>query len=224
MDDPAREPAREPVRDAARPVLGSVPNLREAVRQARLADADRSTAVSDLRAAAMARLEILGEALGPVLAQVPDEAALFDHGLVAGEQPRFHVDILAFVEMDRDCRTYRFVQDTRWGRRLILESQNLQAIVSAAADYIALRLVERAKALDSDQLAGTLAPFALAPSSLAPSGLAPSGAPSSVSSEPAMDPPRRSPRIAAGLWFLTGLIFGGSALYAAQLFEVFPLR
>lgn len=192
--------------EPSRPLLASVPNLKEAVRRARLADADRSAAVADLHAAEIARLEILAEALGPVLAQLPDDAALFDHGLVPGEQPRLHIDILAFVEMARDRRQYRFVQDTRWGRRLILEHENLQEIVRAVTDYIALRLVERAKALESDGVQGVIA--------------APEPSLVSTGSVPASDPAGdtgRAARVAACLWFLTGLILGGAVLYGAQI-------
>ena len=55
--------------------------------------------------------------------------------------------MIAFVDMAHDKRTYRFFQDTRHGRLLIAESQSLDTIVAAVADYVARRLVERERAL-----------------------------------------------------------------------------
>jgi hypothetical protein len=49
--------------------------------------------------------------------------------------------------MAHDKRTYRFFQDTRQGRVLIAESQSVDTIVAAVADYVARRLVERERAL-----------------------------------------------------------------------------
>ena len=128
----------------------SIPSLRDAVRRARLDDAERAAAIADLRSTEVVRLEILRDTLAPVFDQVPDEAELFDQGLVPGEQPRLYVDILAFVEMGRDKRTYRFLQDARWGRRTLAETDDIQAIARAVTDYVARRLVEREKALAAD--------------------------------------------------------------------------
>jgi hypothetical protein len=127
-----------------------IPSLREAVRRARLDDAERGAAVADLRTAEIVRLEILRDTLAPVFAEIPEDTELFDQGLVPGEQPRLYVDILAFVEMGRDKRTYRFLQDTRWGRRSLAETDDIRAIAKAVTDYIARRLVEREKALAAD--------------------------------------------------------------------------
>ena len=122
-------------------------DLREAVRRARLEDAERSDVVAELRSGALARLELVATALAPVLAELPEGIDLFDHGLVAGEKPRFYVDVLAFVEVDRDRRTYRFLVDTRHGRRVLAASEDVETIRRAVTDYVARRLVEREKAL-----------------------------------------------------------------------------
>jgi hypothetical protein len=58
--------------------------------------------------------------------------------------------MIGFVDMGHDRRTYRFFQDTRHGRVLIGESANIDRIVAAMTNYIARRLVEREKALASD--------------------------------------------------------------------------
>jgi hypothetical protein len=58
--------------------------------------------------------------------------------------------MIAFVDMAHDKRTYRFFQDTRQGRVLMAESQSLDTIVAAVADYVARRLVERERAVTVD--------------------------------------------------------------------------
>ena len=108
MDDrPAeRDSMAGPADRAVRPA-----SLSAAIRAARVEVADRAQALGDLRDAELARLELLREMLEPVLAQVPPEVDLFDAGLVPGEHPRLFIDMVAFVEMGRDRRTYRLVQD-----------------------------------------------------------------------------------------------------------------
>src|SRR3979490_2737873 len=121
--------------------------LRDALRQARIEAADRTGVVVDLRDAEVARLEILGEALDPLFAQIPDTLALFARGISQGETPRLWIDIVAHVVMGRDKRIYRFVQDTRFGRIVIAESHEVAAIVDAVTDYVARRMIEREHAL-----------------------------------------------------------------------------
>jgi len=127
---------------AARPV-----RLRDALRQARIEAADRSAVVVDLRDAEVARLEILNEALDPLFAQVPEQIDLFDRGISQGDTPRLWIDVVAHVVMGRDKRSYRFVQDTRFGRIVLAESHDVPVIVDAVIDYVARRMVEREQAL-----------------------------------------------------------------------------
>ena len=126
-------------------------SLASVVRLARVEGAEHSTVIAELRGAEMARLEMLQEAMAPVLAQVPDGIDLFDPGLVPGDHPRLFIDMIGFVEMARDRRVYRFVQDTRHGRIVMAESDKVDAVVAAIRLYVARRLVERQRALASDQ-------------------------------------------------------------------------
>jgi hypothetical protein len=175
-----------------------IPSLREAVRRARLDDAERAAALADLRTAEVVRLEILRDTLAPIFAQIPDDTELFDQGLVPGEQPRLYVDILAFVEMGRDKRTYRFLQDTRWGRRSLAETDDIQAIAKAVTDYIARRLVEREKALAAD---GVGTPIRRMEQHEPPRGPAP--APPAA---PPPDAPPANPAVKALFWFMLGAV------------------
>lgn len=124
--------------------------LKEAVRQARIETAERTGVVVDLRDAEAARLEILNEALDPVFAEIPPEVELFDRGISKGDVPRLWIDAIAHVAMGRDKRLYRFVQDTRFGRKVIAESAETSDIRDAVTRYIASRLVERERALADD--------------------------------------------------------------------------
>lgn len=125
--------------------------LKRAVRKARFEEAERSEVIAELRGAETARLEMLQEELRPVLAEVPRDVDMFDIGLMPGERSRLFIDMIGFVEMGRDRRTYRFVQDTRYGRVVIAESERMEPIVDAVTNYVARRLIEREKALAGDK-------------------------------------------------------------------------
>jgi hypothetical protein len=124
--------------------------LKQAVRQTRIDMAERSAVVVDLRDAELARLELLAEALEPVFKDVPSEIDLFDRGISRGDVPRLWIDAIAHVVMGRDKRRYRFVQDTRYGRKVLAESNEIAEIVKAVTHYVALRLIERERALAAD--------------------------------------------------------------------------
>src|ERR1700743_1350812 len=164
--------------------------LRDALRRARIEAADRTGVGVDLRAAEVARLEILNEALDPLFAQIPDNVDLFDRGISQGETPRLWIDVVAHIVMGRDKRAYRFVQDTRFGRIVIAESHDVPVIVDAVTDYVARRMVEREHAL-------TVAPLA----ELEPAAVA-------------AEKPQRS-----RFWpFALGFLLGALALFCLALF------
>src|SRR6266705_1652363 len=120
--------------------------LKDALRKARVDQAERSGVVVDLHDAEVARLELLNEALDPLFEEVPKEVDLFDRGISRGETPRLWIDAIAHVAMGRDKRIYRFVQDTRYGRKVLAESINIHELVEAVTKYMAARLIERALA------------------------------------------------------------------------------
>ena len=185
------------------PAPSPVASLALAVRKARVDVAQHAEAVAELRGAENARLEMLGEALKPVLAQVPAHVDLFDAGLAPGEHPRYFIDMLGFVEMARDRRTYRFLQDTRHGRVVIKESDHQDEIVDAVTAYVARRLVEREQALASDQTIEQAARAYAARSSEPMSGKIPA-APQPASTDEV--PPEAKTPAKPG-WFRTALLF-----------------
>jgi hypothetical protein len=124
--------------------------LKEAVRQARSDLAERTGVVIDLRDAEIVRLELLNEELDSLFADLPPNIELFDRGLVPGDPPRLWIDMIAHVAMGRDKRVYRFLQDTRYGRRVLAESSDVGEVAAAVTNYVARRLVERERALSEE--------------------------------------------------------------------------
>src|SRR6516165_4453711 len=124
--------------------------LKEAMHQARVEAAERTSIVVDLRDAEVARLELLNEALDPLFAEVSPEVDLFDRGISRGETPRLWVDAVAHVVMGRDKRGYRFLHDSRMGRHVLAESHEIPDVVQAVTTYVARRLIERQRALEEN--------------------------------------------------------------------------
>ena len=135
----------------AKPGEQSPERLREAMRQARIESAERTGVIVDLRDAEIARLELLNEALDPLFAEIPDNIDIFDRGVGRGDPPRLWIDVVAHVDMGRDKRTYRFVQDSRYGRKVLVESAEVAGIVDAVTKYVARRIIERERALADDE-------------------------------------------------------------------------
>jgi len=131
--------------------------LKDAVREARIEAAERTAVVVDLRDAEFARLELLNDVLDPTFKEIPDDVELFDRGISKGDVPKLWIDAIAHVEMGRDKRQYRFVQDTRYGRAVIAEAYEVPVIAEAVTRYVARRLVERERALADDTWTGQVA-------------------------------------------------------------------
>ncbi|MGV3634249.1 MAG: hypothetical protein ACO1NY_07845 [Pseudorhodoplanes sp.] len=121
--------------------------LKEALRQVRIETAERSGVVLEMRDAEAARLEMLNDALDPVFAEIPANVDIFDRGVSRGDVPRLWIDVTAFVLMGRDKRTYRFVQETRYGRKVLSESSDIPETAKAITRYVASRLIDRERAL-----------------------------------------------------------------------------
>jgi hypothetical protein len=138
---------KRPAGSEAKPEEQRPQRLKDALRKARVDAAERSGIVVDLRDAEVARLELLHEALAPLFGEVPPEVELFDLGISRGDAPKLWIDAIAHVAMGRDKRVYRFLQDTRYGRKVLAESTHVGEIVEVVTKYLAQRLVERERAL-----------------------------------------------------------------------------
>lgn len=189
--------------------------LREALRRARSEAAQQADVVIDLRNAEIARLALLQEELSPIFAQVPADVDIFDLGLASGDRPRLFVDMVSFVEMDRDRRVYRFLRDGRHGRGVVAESDRTGPIVEAVTDYVARRLVERERLLtDEDRLSSQdlAAPSAVRGQSPEPAALA--GPSPAVPAEPVGRNKGLSRLLKLGFAFLVGAAIGGVVVVA----------
>ena len=167
--------------------------LKEAVREARIEAAERSAVVVDLRDAEVVRLELLDEKLDPLFRDIPKTVELFDRGISQGDVPRLWIDVIAHVEMGRDKRQYRFVQDTRYGRVVLAESYEVPEIVRAVTRYVARRLVERERALADDAAMGH------------------------ASAQKVLEQERRHRHWRTVRSFIFGVIIGAAALFVATL-------
>jgi len=171
--------------------------LKDAVREARIEAAERSGVVVDLRDAEVARLELLNDALDPLFKDIPDNVELFDRGISRGDVPRLWIDVIAHVEMGRDKRQYRFVQDTRYGRAVLAESYEVPELTQAVTRYVARRLVERERALGDD-------------------------ATSEVAMQKRLEQEARNRHWRGFRSFMLGLVVGIAVLFAAALLSPVP--
>lgn len=126
--------------------------LVQAVREIKIATAERSDVVVEMKEADRARLEILAQELEPVFSEVPLDDERFDFAISSGLQPRLWIDATAHVMMGKDRRQYRFVRDTRLGRSVLAESHQTGPIADSVTTYIAERIYERELALAGDDI------------------------------------------------------------------------
>ena len=175
-------------------------SLARAIRDVRVADVEQGSVVVELGDTERARLELLNEALTDVSSELPKDMEMLTFQIVPGRKPRFWIDITSFVEMARDKRTYRFLKDTRLGRVVLIESQDVDDVADKITHYLAERIIEREKAIESDYLLGKMGTTAI--------------------DETAADAAKRkqgASRTGSGLWlFLIGVLAGaiGLVLYA----------
>jgi hypothetical protein len=189
---------------------GKVRRLSDAVRRMRIAESERADAYADLHEGDRARLSLLAEELQGVFSELPADDAYFICEVAGSTPPRLWIDPTTHVVMARDRRSYRLLKDTRLGRLTLHESADLDATADAVTDYIAERVVERERSLESEALVEKLRTAALDRKE------APSGEP--VSREQAND--RGSAFVWALIIFLAGFAVGALGLVAYAWFMV----
>ena len=140
---------------------GKVRRLSDAVRRVRIAESERSDAYADLHEGDRARLDLLAEELAGVFSELPADDAYFICKVAGSTPPRLWIDPTTQVVMARDRRSYRLLKDTRLGRLTLHESADLDDTADAVTDYIAERLIERERAVESDALVSKLRTVAL---------------------------------------------------------------
>jgi hypothetical protein len=121
--------------------------LEENIRLARIAHAEKLTAVHNIHEAAVLRLEVLRDQLAPLLAMNAAARRVVDLALVPGDPPRLWIDMTSYVTMAPNPSTYRLQRDSFCRHELLLESENRDEIIAAAMQHVACHLVEREKQL-----------------------------------------------------------------------------
>lgn len=124
--------------------------LADVVRDVKIAAADRTDVVVDMRDADRARLELLAQELEAVFTDIDPDDDRFDFGISQGLQPRLWVDAVAHVHMGHDRRVFRFVRDTRLGRVVISDTSDVGKTADAVTRYVAERVIERERILAGD--------------------------------------------------------------------------
>ncbi len=120
-----------------------MPSLDRALRKARLAEAAHFDALLDIRDAATLRLQVLKDELQPVIAGRRDAGEFVELSLVPGYPPRLWVDLVSYVIMAPDARTFRFQRDTSAGHEVLFETSDRKEMAEKVTTYVAHRLVER---------------------------------------------------------------------------------
>lgn len=134
--------------------VARIPRLRDAMNDARQSHADRMDSIMGVRAAEVTRLELLRDALKDVIEEAAAHWDSMHFDIVPGDPPRFWIDMLGYVAMGRDARTYRLIEDLRSGRRVLFESADVTEMAAHVTEYIAHRLLERERSIEEMRLAG----------------------------------------------------------------------
>lgn len=196
----------------------AVRSLKQAMRRARFDGAERVGVLTDLRMTQIGRLELLQEALQPLLVQIPKDVEFLDVGIMPGATPRLFIDMIGFVEMGRDARVYRLLQDTRHSRVTIAESADIDRMVEAITNYVAHRLLERDRALAAEARD--------AAATRGPSPMVDGPAPTATTKSPAAAPTsgwRRLPHTAGIVFAFVIDLLGAMTFFTIAAFGVWLL-
>ena len=130
----------ESAKAIARPAASR--SLREAVRKARLEEAERLHLSADARDGEIARLELLKAELETVFAELPANDDRFNLVLVPSRPARLWIDLFTYATVD-DSGAYLFVRNSESGRRTLYSSSNISEIADRITRYMAHEIVQR---------------------------------------------------------------------------------
>ncbi|WP_421694089.1 hypothetical protein [Aestuariivirga sp.] len=117
--------------------------LTDALREARQAEAAHFDASLELRDSKSLRLQILKDELMPTVQASTEAKEMFDLTLLPGDPPKLWVDLISYVVMEPDHRTYRFLQDRQDRREILFESIDREQTAAAIRRHMAHRLVAK---------------------------------------------------------------------------------
>jgi hypothetical protein len=131
----------ESVKTTARPAASR--SLREAIRQARLEEAERLDFSADQRDGELARLEMLMAELEAVFDELPPHDDRFNLVLVPSRPARLWIDLFTYAAIDDASGAYLFVRNSENGRRTLFSSTNIADIADRITRYVAHEIVRR---------------------------------------------------------------------------------
>lgn len=117
--------------------------LDKALRSARIAQSDHFNAIFKIRDIQHLRLQALKDDLDAIIAEKPGAGDVTDLAIDGDDPYRLWIDVLSYVIMEPDPRTYRFVQDTEEERQLIFESKDRAEMAREITEYVAHRMIEQ---------------------------------------------------------------------------------
>lgn len=117
--------------------------LQEAIREVRVASAERAESAADIAELNRLKLEMLAENLQETFEEAARYENLFDCAISSVPSPRLFIDPISHVAMARDQKTYRFMRNTRQGRVILEESAEISVVSDAVTRYMAERIVEQ---------------------------------------------------------------------------------
>jgi hypothetical protein len=131
----------ESVKSIARPAASS--SLREAIRKARVDEAEELDRAADSRDSEIARLELLKAELETVFAELPAHDDRFNLALVPSRPARLWIDLFTYAAVDEASGAYLFVRNSENGRRTLFSSNNVAEIADRITRYVAREIVRR---------------------------------------------------------------------------------
>lgn len=124
--------------------------LKDALRDVREERVDIEDTVLETRAAERVKLSELVDELHPLISDIDPKDDRFEFMIGNGMRPRLWVDMTTFVAMDSDSQTYRLLKDTRLGRMVLAQDDNVQTMGDVIARYIAEKIIEREQEIEGD--------------------------------------------------------------------------
>jgi len=118
-------------------------SLREAIRKARVEEAERLEATADTRDGEIARLELLKTELETVFAEVPRNDDRFNLVLAPSRPARLWIDLFTYVAVDDASGAYLFIRNSESGRRTLFSANTVAEMADRITTYMANEIVRR---------------------------------------------------------------------------------
>lgn len=118
-------------------------SLRDAIRKARLDEAERLDRTADDRDGEIARLELLKAELDAVFAEIPSQDDRFNLALVPSRPARLWIDVFTYVAVDDATNAYLFIRNSENGRRTLFSTSNVAEMSDRITSYVAGEIVRR---------------------------------------------------------------------------------